>query len=427
MSKWRKPLRDQETEEELIQLFGIDNPEKSEDEFEPELENLSDYDLRSMFTEKNLDSVPSYSNQIEISHAEGDEVVTTPAEQSTSTTNVISRTSSPDPYCNSRIPSPEPTTSNYIRRPSPEPTTLNYIQIPSTEPTTSNDIRSPSPASNTAQITVPENLTDSIDACTRTPEVSHTVLPSDTDSSDDEENTWKKVLFPQKPDVDSFDSVTLQSKQFFPSRTRPVSYFSIFFNEDVIELILTQTNIYAEQNRSRNWTAVNSAEIKAFIGMIIMMGINPLPSIDLFWSSDPFFRNNEIAAVMPIKRFKKILENVHLNDNEGMPLRGAPNYDKLYKIRPFLELINKACQNNAKNTKSQSIDEAMVKFKGVSSLKQYMPMKPVKRGYKIWIRADSATGYVFEFDVYTRKRDDKTTEVGLGGNVVKRLTKKSDR
>ncbi|CAH2094173.1 unnamed protein product [Euphydryas editha] len=154
------------------------------------------------------------------------------------------------------------------------------------------------------------------------------------------------------------------------------------------------------------------------------MGINPLPSIDLFWSSDPFFRNNEIAAVMPIKRFKKILENVHLNDNEGMPPRGAPNYDKLYKIRPFLELINKACQNNAKNTKSQSIDEAMVKFKGVSSLKQYMPMKPVKRGYKIWIRADSATGYVFEFDVYTGKRDDKTTEVGLGGNVVKRLTKK---
>ncbi|CAH2094175.1 unnamed protein product [Euphydryas editha] len=165
-----------------------------------------------MFTEKNLDSVPSYSNQIEISHTEGDEVVTTPAEQSTSTTNVISRTSSPDPYCNSRIPSPEPTTSNYIRRPSPEPTTLNYIQIPSTEPTTSNDIQSPSPASNTAQITVPENLTDSIDACTRTPEVSHTVLPSDTDSSDDEENTWKKVLFPQKPDVDSFDSVPLQSK-----------------------------------------------------------------------------------------------------------------------------------------------------------------------------------------------------------------------
>jgi hypothetical protein len=28
-----------------------------------------------------------------------------------------------------------------------------------------------------------------------------------------------------------------------------------------------------------------------------------------------------------------------------------------------------------------------------------MPMKPVKRGYKVWIRADQ-TGYVCQFEVY---------------------------
>lgn len=226
MSKLRKPLRDQEIEEEIINFFGIDNPEELEDEFEPEFENLTDYNLGSMFTDENLDSVLSNSKKIEVSHAERGEVLTTPAEQSTSTTNVLEQTSSPDPYYDIRIPSPEPTTLN--------------------------DVRSPSPASNTTQITMPENLTDPIDARTRTPEVSHTVLPSDTDSSDDEENTWKKVLFPQKPYIDSFDIVPLQPRQFFPSRTRPVSYFSTFFNEDVIELIVTQTNIYAEQNRSRN-------------------------------------------------------------------------------------------------------------------------------------------------------------------------------
>lgn len=53
-----------------------------------------------------------------------------------------------------------------------------------------------------------------------------------------------------------------------------------------------------------------------------------------------------------------------------------------------------------------------------------MPLKPIKRGYKVWTRADSSTGYVFEIDVYTGKRDDQTAEVGLGGNVVKSLTKK---
>lgn len=63
MSKLRKPLRDQEIEEELINFFGIDNPEESEDEFEPEFENLTDYDLGSMFTDENLDSVLSYSKK----------------------------------------------------------------------------------------------------------------------------------------------------------------------------------------------------------------------------------------------------------------------------------------------------------------------------------------------------------------------------
>lgn len=53
-----------------------------------------------------------------------------------------------------------------------------------------------------------------------------------------------------------------------------------------------------------------------------------------------------------------------------------------------------------------------------------MPLKPAKRGYKVWTRADSETGYVFKFEVYTGKRDDHSTELGLGANVVKSLTQK---
>lgn len=40
------------------------------------------------------------------------------------------------------------------------------------------------------------------------------------------------------------------------------------------------------------------------------------------------------------------------------------------------------------------MDEAMVKYKGHTSLKQYMPMKPIKRGIKMWCSADSHSGYV---------------------------------
>lgn len=52
-----------------------------------------------------------------------------------------------------------------------------------------------------------------------------------------------------------------------------------------------------------------------------------------------------------------------------------------------------------------------------------MPAKPIKRGFKVWVRADSVTDYVYEFRIYTGKNDDNTPELGLGANVVKTLSK----
>ena len=63
----------------------------------------------------------------------------------------------------------------------------------------------------------------------------------------------------------------------------------------------------------------------------------------------------------------------------------------------------------------------MIKFQGHSSLKQYMPKKPTKRGFKVWVLGDSSTGYFSRLEVYTGKKDTGT-ESGLGGRVVKDLT-----
>ena len=61
-----------------------------------------------------------------------------------------------------------------------------------------------------------------------------------------------------------------------------------------------------------------------------------------------------------------------------------------------------------------------LKYKGRTSLKQYMPMKPIKRGIKVWCRADSHSGYLCDFDIYTGcHRDGIQRE--LGYSVVTRL------
>ena len=50
-----------------------------------------------------------------------------------------------------------------------------------------------------------------------------------------------------------------------------------------------------------------------------------------------------------------------------------------------------------------------------------MPLKPTKRGIKVWVAADSTNGYFSRFEVYTGKKNN-TTEHGLGARVVKTLT-----
>jgi hypothetical protein len=51
-------------------------------------------------------------------------------------------------------------------------------------------------------------------------------------------------------------------------------------------------------------------------------------------------------------------------------------------------------------------------------MKQYMPMKPVKRGYKVWCLADSRIGFVSQFDIYSGRSDTQgNSSFSLGGRV----------
>ncbi|CAG5005368.1 unnamed protein product [Parnassius apollo] len=126
---------------------------------------------------------------------------------------------------------------------------------------------------------------------------------------------------------------------------------------------------------------------------------------------------------MPYRRFKQILRCLHLNDNSKQPARSDPAYDKLYKIRPLLTLLNRVFQENAHNSSSQPIDESMILFKGRSSLKQYMPIKPIKRGFKVCCRCDGSTGYLYEFDIYTGKEGNSVKD-NLGAKVITKSTEK---
>ena len=80
-----------------------------------------------------------------------------------------------------------------------------------------------------------------------------------------------------------------------------------------------------------------------------------------------------------------------------------PEYDRLSEVRPAIKYLQQSFPERYKSHRENAIDEDMIKFKGRSSIKQYMLMKPVKCGFKVWVRADSNSGYTCNFAVYTGK------------------------
>ena len=124
---------------------------------------------------------------------------------------------------------------------------------------------------------------------------------------------------------------------------------------------------------------------------------------------------------MSSRRFELILKFIHLNDSEKQTKPDQPGHDKLYKVRPLLDIILKNFKDNYTPTQNLSVDESMISFKGRLSFIQYMPKKPHKWGMKAWVLADSLNGYTWGWKLYTGKEEGSDPKPGLSHRVVLEL------
>ena len=210
-----------------------------------------------------------------------------------------------------------------------------------------------------------------------------------------------------------------QPSTFFvsPDVSTPLETFLSFFNEDILNRIHFETNLKSVQKNKP--AAVTEDELKVFLGINIVMGYHRLPTIKSYWNTAEDLNVPVVSKAMRRERFQTILSNLHVNDNTKMDPKKK---DKLFKIRPLLEHLNDVFGKLRSMREHLSIDESMIRFKGRSSLKQYNPMKPIKRGYKLWCLADDS-GYIYKTNVYTGKGEsqentESSKEFGLGGKVV---------
>lgn len=204
----------------------------------------------------------------------------------------------------------------------------------------------------------------------------------------------------------------------------PYQCFLHYFTPEFLQKIVDETNLFAIQSNPSSSFTITVGELKKFLGILIFMSVEHFPSVRSYWHTK--FGYSPINSVMPVNRFETIRSFLHFNDNNKHLPKEHPDHDRLHKIRPVIDQLNTTFSSVALEQRL-SIDEQMCSTKISHFLKQYLPNKPHKWGYKLYVIC-SLMGYAYRFEVYSgqeEKKDKPADEPDLGvtNNVVLRLTR----
>lgn len=236
--------------------------------------------------------------------------------------------------------------------------------------------------------------------------------------------SWKAVASTQR----SFPFTVKEELCVRPSssvdgKIWPVDAYLLFLTDDLVDLMVTETNRYADQLiasrvltrkfRLRAWVPTTSAEIKKFLGLILHMGVNVLPETSLYWSKSVLYENNLVPLTMERDRFQLLLRMFHFADNS------LPHTGRFYKVKPLFDKIVQRFQEVYKPGEEVVIDESMVPFRGRIFFRQYIPGKRHKYGLKLY-KLCTTEAYILNLELYCGV-SEKYQSLGKTESVVARL------
>ena len=96
--------------------------------------------------------------------------------------------------------------------------------------------------------------------------------------------------------------------------SEPIDVFNLFLIDEIISIMVNQTNKYAEQelekkrplrqsSRFHKWVPVNQNEMKLFLGLLLHMGQVKLPTMEHYWSSSSIYKFPFFSNIMSHNRF----------------------------------------------------------------------------------------------------------------------------
>ena len=207
--------------------------------------------------------------------------------------------------------------------------------------------------------------------------------------------------------------------------SNPLEIFTCFFPNELLQLIVTETNAYArdhpppplqlgKQHHDIAWKDCTVNEVTVVLAMCILMGIVKKSTFDSYWTRDDVIETPFFSKTIPGDRLRQIMSNLHFCDNTN-----PDENDRLFKIRRVLEICRNKFTSAYQPTQDIAIDESLMKFHDRLHFKQFNPTKRARFGikvYKLCQSAGSGTGYIWNFKIYTG--EDNTNDDPAGTKVV---------
>ena len=130
--------------------------------------------------------------------------------------------------------------------------------------------------------------------------------------------------------------------------------FKMFFDDQLVELIVRETNTYATQkiqsrgfiplcSRMRDWKPVTKDEMYVVLALLMLMGIIQKLILRSYFSKNCILATPTFGSIISMDRFESICNFMHFNINDHVGTYQGQS--KLFKIYPVLSHLNTMFQS----------------------------------------------------------------------------------
>ena len=229
------------------------------------------------------------------------------------------------------------------------------------------------------------------------------------------ERKWKKA------DIDSAHDIADPNElpvELSDSIKTPFGTFWNIYSDDLLDIITTKTNLYANQHKGLNPPAT-SEDIKVVISILLLSGYCRVPYRELYWSAWPDTHIKLVSKAKSRNRFREIFSNLRIRDNTDI------NDDYYYKVRPLFRILNTSFERFT-SANNFSVDGSMIPYYGRHGTKQFIREKPIRFGFNLWCLC-SSDGYLLYVEPYCGKGTSLSeTSIWQGSDVVLGMIEKCD-